>query len=139
MLVVAAWLLVLRGLWFAPFDPRPEFDLDAGARLNLNVLAYYPALGLSLVFLGLLLGGALAGLLARAVMVVASCVPVFSLWMLTVQEVVDHRAGLVEHLLLGAMLSALALLLAAATTPSSAAPDPETGLPTQRSRDTMNS
>ena len=54
LLASASWLVVLRGLWFAPISPDPLMDLEAGGGFAANVEVYVPALGITLAFVAML-------------------------------------------------------------------------------------
>lgn len=114
VIVTAAWLIMLRGLWCLPIDPRPELDLEAGAAFAVNLTVSLPAMGLTVVFFGLLVGGALARFLGVAVALVALSVVSFGLWVLTFQDLLDYLPGLFNHLWISFMLSAIAVLVVGA-------------------------
>lgn len=114
ILVLAAWLVVLRGLYFLPRSTRIEHDLDAGQSFGVNFAVYFPALGITVLLIGLLAAGIWArhvGSLAAAMAALLTLA--FGFWVLTVNELLlDIRPGLDLHLWFDIGLSSIAILIA---------------------------
>ena len=125
VLSAASWLVVLRGLWFAPVSSDPAVDLEGGGSFAANVDVYLPALVLTLVFLTMFLAGAAKRGWQVAVLVVSITTAAFSAWTLSRDYVLDWRPSLDNHLAASIVLAAIACILVvlSATDPTSSEAD----------------
>lgn len=113
LLVLAAWVVVLRGLYFTSPSPRPELDLEAGGGFAAAFEVSLPGMGITLLLLGLLP----VGLFARHVGSLAAAMAggitlAFGFWVLTRGYLLDYLPALDLHLWFNIGLSALAIPLA---------------------------
>ena len=111
-LAVGSWLVVLRGLWFAPASPDPVVDLEGGGSFAAGLDVFLPALALTVLFLVLLVVGAAARLSAPA-FVVNVLVVVFSAWTMSRGYLLDYMPSLAIHLWTGNALAAIGAGVAA--------------------------
>lgn len=113
LLVVAAWVVVLRGLYLLPASTRIEHDLDAGQSFGVNVAVYVPAMGLTLLLTALLLVGIRARHVGSLAAGMAACLTsAFGFWALTQDVVLDILPTLDLHLWFNIGLSSIAILVA---------------------------
>ena len=110
LLLSAAWVVVLRGLFLLPVSNSPELDLEAGPAFAINISVYLPALALSLLLLVALPVSVAAGRGAAVGAVAGLAVSVFALWVLTQHALLDYFPGLTAALSLATGLGIVGIL-----------------------------
>lgn len=113
LLVLVAWVVVVRGLYYTSPSPRPELDLEGGGGFAANLEVYLPSMGITLLLLALLS----VGLFARHVGSLAAAMAggltlAFGFWVLTRRYLLDYLPALDLHLWFNIGLSAIAILIA---------------------------
>ncbi len=129
LLLVAAWGVVLRGLFLLPPSTDPALDLEAGPAFAVNFSVYLPALVLCILLLVAL--PVSVGTRRGAPVGVAAgfAVGIFALWVLTQRSLLGYFPGLRAALWLAIGLVCAGLLaysMAYALQPTKAAPQAET-------------
>ena len=122
LLSVGSWLVVLRGLWFAPIAPDPLVDLEAGGGFAANVEVYLPAIAITLAFVAVVVAGASRRAWGVATLVVSTTTATFSSWTLTRGYLLDYRPSLDAHLGAGlgvAIIAAIVVVLTLSDEPPS--------------------
>ncbi len=108
----AGWIVVLCGLRLAPVSVDQEVDLEGGGSFAAAFSVYLPALGITVLVVGVAIYVAVTRAWTTAALVVSAMTAVWSVWTLSQGYVMDHRPTLDGYIWTGLALAATATLLA---------------------------
>ncbi len=108
----AGWLVILCGLRLAPVSVDQEADLEGGGSFAAAFSVYWPALGITVLVVGVAIYVAVTRRWTTAALVVSAMTAVWSVWALSQGYVMDHRPTLDGYIWTGLALAATATLLA---------------------------
>ena len=108
----AGWLVILCGLRLAPVSVDQEADLEGGGSFAAAFSVYWPALGITVLVVGVAIYVAVTRAWTTAALVVSAMTAVWSVWALSQGYVMDHRPTLDGYIWTGLALAATATLLA---------------------------
>lgn len=108
----AGWFVILCGLRLAPVSVDQEVDLEGGGSFAAAFSVYWPALGITVLVVGVAIYVAVTRAWTTAALVVSAMTAVWSVWALSQGYVMDHRPTLNGYIWTGLALAATATLLA---------------------------